>query len=91
MLQAPAGVMALMSIGTPFEPAVRCVLDQSGETWASVAMRHGLHAKNFSRLVNGSVSYPMMRYRDALAAELGVSREWLDNQIERNGRKEREG
>jgi len=76
-------VRELVYIGVPFPAAVRCWLDVRGLTWRDIAERHGLQVKNFSRLLNGEAGYPYEKYRRALALELGVSREYIEEQLPR--------
>jgi len=80
--KAVVGVQTLVGIGLTFPVAVRCWLDQTGQTWRQIARRHQVvDLKAFSSLVNGSSDWPHDRLRNILAKELGVERSWLDAQL----------
>ena len=81
----PVSAATLVGVGVGIAAAVKCALETQNKSMRSIATDHGLDAKNFGRLINGSARSGLYQYREVLASELGVSREWLDAQL--NGAK----
>lgn len=75
---AKLDVEKLMAAGLEFPDAAKQVIG----TVRGFADRHGLAETAVSSTINGSNPYPQRRVREALAQELDVDPEWLDEQIE---------
>lgn len=73
-----AKIKVVVASGVDFASATKASL---GMSIREFARRHGVHESAVSALINGSTPYPHDRIRDALASELGVEREWIDEQL----------
>lgn len=71
-------IKVLVDAGIAFPDAVKASLGMSIREFAE---KYGVVDTAVSGLINGSTPYPYERVRDALAAELGVERAWLDERI----------
>lgn len=71
-------VKVLTSAGVGFPAAVKAAL---GMSIREFARKYNVQETAVSGLINGSTPYPYERERDALTQELGVDREWLDEQL----------
>lgn len=71
-------IKKLRDAGIPVAEAVKASL---GMTVREFADKHGVPETGVSGVINGSTPHPYNNIRDALCAELGVDREWLDSQL----------
>jgi len=78
-----AKVQRVMRAGLSFPLAARSVLEQDAGGVTGVAKRHGVNRTALSALLGGSARSPYIREREVLALELGVTRKWLDNELQR--------
>jgi transcriptional regulator with XRE-family HTH domain len=73
-----ARIKVIVATGVSFTDAVKASLGMSIREFAA---KHGLVESTVSGLINGSTPFPYERVRDALALELGVERDWIDEQL----------
>lgn len=73
-------IKLLVTAGIEFPAAVKAAL---GMSIRELAVKHGVSESAISALINGSTPYPYEKERAALATELEVEREWIDDQINR--------
>jgi hypothetical protein len=73
-----ARIKVIVATGVSFPDAVKAAL---GSSLRDFAAKHSLDESTVSATINGSTPHPYERVRAALAAELGVEREWLDEQL----------
>lgn len=77
MQEPKPDIKVLIAAGASPRDAIRIALC---ETFADFAGRHGLSPPHVSNCVNGRDRHE--RIRAALAADLGVDREWLDELLD---------
>lgn len=80
MRETTPNIKVIVAAGVSPRDAIAAAL---GSSFADFATRHGFFPSHVSRCVNGRERHP--RIRAALAEELGVDREWLDELLD--GRK----
>lgn len=73
-----ARIKVIVATGVSFADAVKAALGMSVRAFAE---KHDLLDTAVSNVINGSTPHPYERVRDALATELGVEREWIDEQV----------
>lgn len=78
MARAPGNIKVIVAAGVPLPDAIKAALPG---TSADFAERHGLNPAHLSSCIHGRQR--LDRIRSALAAELEVEREWLDEQLDR--------
>jgi transcriptional regulator with XRE-family HTH domain len=69
-------IKMMVDAGIAFPDAVKAALGMSIREFAE---KHGLVDTQVSGTINGSSPWPNERVRNALAEELGVEREWIDD------------
>ena len=78
-----SAVKGAVEAGLEPRQAVKAAL---GMSIADFSRQHGLREDTVSGVISGSTPYPYNATRDAIAAHLGVDREWLDEQLPVPGR-----
>lgn len=73
-------IKVLTENGIPIAEAVKAALGMSVREFAD---KHGVPETAVSGVINGSTPHPYNNVRDALCAELGVDRDWLDERLPR--------
>lgn len=74
-----SNIKVFVATGTPLPSAIKAALAMSVREFAE---KHQLHESAVSGLINGSTPYRQERVREALATELEVEREWLDELLD---------
>lgn len=77
MAQKLGNIKVFVAAGANAADAIKAALPS---TYADFAERHGFWRTHVSSCVNGRQRHD--RIRDALARELGVEREWLDELLD---------
>jgi transcriptional regulator with XRE-family HTH domain len=73
-----AKIKVIVATGVAFPDAVKAALGMSIREFSG---KNGVDESTVSAVINGSTPYTYERVRNVLAEQLGVEREWIDEQL----------